>query len=477
MGQWLLRNPYSAFRRNMIVSAMVSVLNIPLVLISYRIYLRALGWETFGTWTLLSSCIMLAQLGAVGMNSAISKLTAESVAKGNEEDLNRYVGTALFFAGSTGGVGVGTAFVFREWVSSALHLGNGVGATVAALLPWTAALSVYVLMVELLSSALEGCGRIDRVRIFQLAGQCAGIGVSLLLLKAGGGVVALLSGTALSYVLIHAGVQANLSRMFRARFFTISNVSLKHGRELLRLGGWVFAGSVISLLLVPLNRILLARYHSVAATSVLDVAWSGAMRIRSVVEVSLRSLLPEISKSAALWPRNWAGEVRGLVGRGVKVVVIVGLPLHAGIFAATTQLLNLWLGSTNHPDLGPTFRILLAGTFLSLLGVPAYYALVALGQAQATFAGLAAQAVVNAALVWLYSSQGRSLTTMVAAGAMSAGMAASTALTARLLYLYLRPPAANLALSNQSGIASNSQQMEFSGSAMTRRECAADHRK
>jgi len=109
--------------------------------------------------------------------------------------------------------------------------------------------------------------------------------------------------------------------------------------------------------------------------------------------------------------------------RAIKVIFAVGLPAFALVFVVAAPGLRIWLGARFRPEMVPALRVLLAGCFLNLLGVPGYYTLLGLGRIKQIIASQVAQSVTNAGLISTIGLLSGRASTGLTAAAAAAGIA------------------------------------------------------
>ncbi len=413
----------------MVVSAFSTAAAAVLAFLAFRVCVGELGYERYGLWVLLATVINFSQVGSLGMTAGISRGVADSIARGRADEVGQYLLTGisiLLLSGSAiGGVVV---FLSRSF-ASLLRLPDNLRGDFVNLVPWVAVLSVYVVVVELHCSALEGTGRLDQVRLWQLASQALGLAAAVALLRLNYGIFSLLFGALLACGVLHFGAWRCLTQAVPLRLLVGRNISARHGRDLLSFGGWVLAATAVNLLLLPFNRLMLARYGQVAHVTLLELAWGASMRIRSVFEASQRSLVPETSAIIARVDDSPKLRVRMLNRKSIQVVLLASSPIFIVAFLFAPLLLRFWLGNSFHPQLPGVFRFLLVATAISLVGVPGYYALLGAGRTRGLFLCNAAQGLANALAVCGFVLWHGSLSPVWVAVAMLAGMSASTAVT------------------------------------------------
>ncbi len=165
---WVLR---TQLRTNIISSLGTAVASIALIGIAYPLYLHFLGYEQYGLWLVLSTVLVMAQLGNLGISPALLKLVAEDFAAADIDGVYKYIGSGIFTLFVTGAILAGAVLLLRHPIIGLFGIKDHSAELAYRLLPYIGALSVYVLMADALNSALAGLGRYDLVSYCQLIGQ------------------------------------------------------------------------------------------------------------------------------------------------------------------------------------------------------------------------------------------------------------------------------------------------------------------
>jgi len=246
----------------------------------------------------------------------------------------------------------------------------------------------------------------------QSAGRIAAVATASSLLYSGRGIESLLIGNIFSYVLVHITTIIVIRRIADIRLLWIGNLSGRCCKRLLGFGLGLFGGSVINMLLSPFNKLMLSRYAGVSTIPVYEIAFNGSMQVRALIAVGLSALMPEVSRIGA----NMTGYARDRIAqlnyRAIKLILLFGLPVYAGLFVFCTFLFRIWLRERFVTALPDAFRIMLIATFASLLCVPAYYILLGLGRVTQCFYSYAIQSGANVFVVLLAIITVRSLSVM-----------------------------------------------------------------
>jgi Membrane protein involved in the export of O-antigen and teichoic acid len=214
---------------------------------------------------------------------------------------------------------------------------------------------------------------------------------------------------------------------FKNEVFCRENVSFAHMVKVFHFGKNIFLGSIVSMLLNPFNRVMVSRYIGVAALPIYDIAYTGGMHIRNLVEVALRSILPEISHAVAEKTDAAKAKIFSIQHQAWGFVFKFGLVVYALLFMLAPLLLHLWLRDSFVATMPEIFRIMLVGTYASLIGVPAFYLLMGMGCVRHTLYSHAIQALLNVILVVMVASITGQLTLHSVVSCTSVAMAVSTA--------------------------------------------------
>jgi O-antigen/teichoic acid export membrane protein len=419
----------SQLRINIVSGVGMMVISAIAALAGYPIYLRFLGYEQYGLWLVLSAVLSVAQLGNLGVGYAVTKLVAEEYERGDTKAIQEYIVSALGILVLSGAVALSIILLFRMPIVNLFRLSEANAQTVLWLLPFAGCLSVYVLIVQAVNAALSGLGRMDLANYAQTAGRVVTVSVATFLLACGGGIESLLIANVGGYLLIHLTSFVLIKRIVPVRLFRTSNWSLPRARRLLGFGTRVFGGSLIGMLITPFNRVMISRYVGVASLSVYEIAYAASMQIRNIIEISLRALMPEVSRLGAQMLESARARVIHINRRAVAMIACLGIPMYLIPVTMAPLLLRLWLGARYTEVLPPLFRVIAVGSFFNLLGAPPYYTLMGLGRVQSVFTAHALQTATHVCiLVGLFALAGAPSVNMV-------GWALLVSMAASMIYL------------------------------------------
>ncbi|MHC4585584.1 MAG: oligosaccharide flippase family protein [Planctomycetota bacterium] len=389
----------SQLRINMASGVATTVVNIAVMAAGYPIYLHFLGYEKYGIWLVLATVLTFAQLGNLGMGPAVLKLVAEEYGRGDINGIQQYVTTALALLCVSGSFILIVVVVFKIQIVAAFKLSDENAKMVLWLLPYIGLLSIYVLVVQVFESVLSGLGRMDLANYIRSLSRAVNVIFSSLLLSTGWDVKSLLIGSVLSYLFIHIASLVCIWRIAPIRFLRIGSFDVYRCKRLFHFGGAVFGSSLISMLLSPFNKLMLSRYAGVSTVPIYEIAYNGGMQIRSIIEVGLRALMPEVSRIGVTITSCVRDRISHIYRRTMKFIFLFGVPMYAGLIIFAPSLLKLWLGERFVDEITVAFRIMLIASLLSLLCSPAYHILMGAGwMRQIVFSHLI-QSTINFVLV------------------------------------------------------------------------------
>lgn len=389
----------SQLRVNMASGMATTVVNIAVMAAGYPIYLHFLGYEKYGVWLVLATVLTFAQLGNLGMGTAVMKLVAEEYGQSDIKGIQQYITTALALLSVSGTVALMVILVLKTQITAAFKLSDENTTMVLWLLPYIGILSIYVFMVQVFEATLSGLGRMDLTNYIQSLSRAVNVIVSSLLLFIGFGVKSLLIASIASYVLIHIASLVCIWRIAPIRFLQVKSLNVHRCKRLLHFGSAIFGGSLIGMFLSPFNKLMLSRYAGVSTVPIYEIAFMGSMQIRALFEAALRAIMPEISRIGVNVTALAKNKIVQLNSRAMKLILMFGIPIYGVLAIFAPLLLRIWLGGKFTETLPGAFRIMLIGTFLSLVCVPAYYTLMGLGRVYHCFLSQVIQGIVNAGVV------------------------------------------------------------------------------
>lgn len=399
-----MRNPLRRFlsgqlRLNALSGAVGTIVTACTVLVSYPVYLHYLGYEKLGVWVAMTTVLSIAQLANLGIGSAVTKLVAEEFGRDDRQGVRRYVAMATQVLCGSGLLVFLAILLLRHPLIGVFGL-KGDDATLALrILPYVGLITIYYFLVDIAVSLLTGLGRMDLGTYARAGGRLLDLALSIVLLALGKGVFSLLISDAVALAAVHVACIVLARSAVGFNPFAVLGWDRQRFSALMRFGGGVFGNSVLAVLLSPLNKIVLSRYVGVGSLPIYEIALNGAGMVRSVAEAPLRAIMPEISRIWSVRSADAARQVARIYRRSVTAILALGLPMYAVIFLCDKPLLRLWLRHRYVDSIPIIFNILLLATMISMLSVPAYYALMGAGRIRTCFVSHAIASATN--VLWL----------------------------------------------------------------------------
>ena len=409
-----------------------------LSIISYPIYLHYLGYHRYGLWLVLSVVVSVAQLGNLGIPWALMKLVAEDHAHGDWEGVKTYINIGCGIILGIGLVFLSAVILSRSYLVNWFHLSGADRAMVYSMTPYVAALSVLVLLFSTFNASLGGLGRIDLTSYNETLVQVLIIAFCALLLYLGldmrGMVLGTLCGYTVAQIISFVQVQTIVPIPLLAR----TRITPAKARQLLGTGGWIMSSGIFTATFIPFTRLMLSRFAGMEAVTVNEICLSGSMRVRSIFEMAIRPMMPEVSNLGVKDKERLTDHIRRMERKAFLVIFGVAIPVFVLLFFTMNPLLHIWLHKSFNAALPATFRIALIGAFASLLGCSGYYMLIGLGRARDAAFSAAIQFGVNAVFLSAIAAHAGQITVGQAATSFGVAVTCSTIYLRSRLFAFIR---------------------------------------
>jgi O-antigen/teichoic acid export membrane protein len=378
------------------VAAIVSAV---ILAMGYPIYLHFLSYEQYGVWLILTTVLTFTQLGNLGIGSALTKLVAEEYERGNIIGIQRYIATAFILICFSSLVVLAVILALRRQIITLFALSGENAQTALCLLPHIGILSVYLLIGKMFEGVLSGLGRMDLVNYRGLLARIINLCVSSGLLCLGCEIWSLLIGRIVAEVSTHLGIILCIRRIIHIRILKIPRLDILRCERLLRFGGAIIGGSLLNMLLSPMNKVILSRYLSIASIPIYEMAFIVSMQIRGFVIAGHGAIIPEISRLSAEMTLKTKTRIVRLYRRSLQLILLLGTPAYAALALFAPVFLRQWLGDKFIDTLPETFRIMLIGTFISVLSNPAHDTLVGTGHVRYTLMARIIEVTTNMMII------------------------------------------------------------------------------
>lgn len=337
---------------------------VAVLVITMPLVMRSLGETAFGLFSLAWIVINYLSFFDVGVSKATTKYLSEHLARGEMEAAGTLVRTsaALNFAlGVCGGALV--VVVAAPWMLP--HLFR-VPPEMLAQARWTflaVAASVPVLLMQgTCRSVLAAFQRFDWNSSVRLATQGTQWIVAYLVARSGHGVAWVVAATVLTRLADVCLYSFLVHKLLPGAF----RLSLPRGyaAKLLRFGGWVSVSLLMSPLLVYLDRVMLARFVSLAAVAIYTIPYEAVTRLRILPASVVATLYPAFSERSISADK---GAVTRLYAGAVRYLAVVLLPCFSVLVVLGPDVLRLWMGAEFAAQAGRVMQLIALGAMINAL--------------------------------------------------------------------------------------------------------------
>ncbi|MGH2395463.1 MAG: flippase [bacterium] len=363
---------------------------------------RGLGPARFGVLALAWALLGYMTIFDLGLGRASTKFVAEAVGRGDDQRIGSIAWTTVVAQAGLGVIGGLVLFGMTPLlVEHLLSIPEDL-LKEARLSFYVLALSVPALLISgSLRGVLEAAQRFDLVNVVRAPLNSANFLLPLLGVFLGWhlpGLVALLIASGWLAVVVQYLLCRHLFPSFRGlpRF---------HGPELRRLtryGGWLTLSSVVSPILVYLDRFMLGIFVSMAAVAYYAAPYEMVTRLLIVAAGLAATLFPAFS---ILGEQRNQTALEALVARSVKYLLLLVGPAVILVAVFAGDILRVWLGSDFAVESTPAVQILAVGVLLNSLALVPYSLIQALGRPDLTAKLHLAELPLHVVLVWVLVSR------------------------------------------------------------------------
>jgi O-antigen/teichoic acid export membrane protein len=325
---------------------------------------KGLGTERFGFLSIVWMLIGYFSIFDLGLGRTLTKLAADRLGDGREEEVAPLASTTLIIVIVSGlAVSVATAFA-AGWIAQRT-MGSSPElvpeATTAVL--WLAASLPFVLVATVLTGLLEGYQRFVLTNAVRMP-----LGVLLLVAPLAvlpfsrnlGVITAVIAGlravnTVVLAVLTLRVVPALGGAGFRFRRELVA--------PLLTFGGWLTVSNVVGPLMVYFDRFVIAAMLGSAAIAYYTVPYDVLNRLLLFPQAIQGVLFPNF----ALMRAQNSPRILSVFGRASTSTLVLMIPPLLAIMLFATQGLDLWVGASFAQNSAATAKILMVGVLVNAM--------------------------------------------------------------------------------------------------------------
>lgn len=326
-----------------------------------------LGMASYGIWSLVMSLTGYFGFADLGVRPAVVYFVARHDAKGEHDEVNRYVNTA-FVTFAIAGTGL---FLLAAALSPLVPVVFHVSPAHAAEASWAVVITGLSFGITLpfnaYSAVLVGKQRYPWLAGTDLVVLTAKTSAIVLLLSSGHGIVALALVT-LGADVLEMAIKATLA--FRSEptlRFAPSLCDRPHAKALLRYGGLAVLVGAAHLLIWRTDALVIGAMISDEAIALFAVGANLAIYARNLVAAAGRVLTPA---ATALEAKEGRGALVGLLARGSRASLLLGGAILVYLVAAGEPFLGRWMGEGFRGDSATVLTILALGAIAPVAATP-----------------------------------------------------------------------------------------------------------
>jgi len=387
----------SQLRRNIFSGSLAAAGGIVVSVIAYPIYLHFLGATLYGLWAILTVIIYFSSIGNLGIDEALIKFIAEEYERRKTGNIIAYISTGLNVLLLNGILIFVLLILFEKPLHSLLNLNIKYTVIFHGMFPYIVALSIFILIVHFINAILKGLGRFDQASYVILIGRICALAVSILFFINGYKIWALLWGQFVSFIVVLI-----LSSFFIYRKIGLYYSPFRNNKifliKLFKFGGTITISKIISILLIPFIKIIIARYIGLANVAYFEIANRIVVEIRSLFERGISAIMPEVSRLSAVIT-DTRKRISGVMEKVNKANLLFGVSTFILLLIFGEPVLKIWLAEKYDVAVVIAFRIIVAGYLINLLAIPYYYYFMAIGKVKYCFINHFIQAALNCLLI------------------------------------------------------------------------------
>ncbi len=384
--------------------------NLIVLMLMSPFVVRCLGDRAYGVWTMLMGLAGYLGLAELGVRVSTGRFINYHLGRGDKEAFNRVIVSSLAFylvvavavlviTGLLGWLGPalleGCSPWLVHWLSPRMvQAARDMMPAARKVLPLLGVNIALSFFAATFGQILQAGDRFDLLTLADLGTLAVRAGLTVLVLAAGGGFVALAAVNALAAAV---GLVLRLAAArWRGPAFVVSMRYLcrKTLGEVMRFGGWSFFSNTANLLINYTDTIVIGLLLGPECVTAYAIGLLLAEHGRRLLFESMNIISPDIMKAAG---RKDQAAMHRLMISGTRAAVALALPLLAGFLIFGGEFIHLWMGP-NRQTSARVLSILTLSLFGGMASRPAIAALSGLGCVRFLAAETIAEGLANLAL-------------------------------------------------------------------------------
>lgn len=365
-----------SLKRNTLYNLAGAVLPFAVSIVVIPVFLRLIGEDRYGVLALV--WLVLGYFGVFDLG--LGRATAQRIASQRHESIDRQTETyrtALLVNLALGVLGGLVLWPAADYIfGNVVNIDGRFREEILAALPFMALAVPIATVSAVLNGAMQGRERFLELNIVALIGA---VGFQLLPLVVATWFSTHLMWLVLAVVLTRCATMLLLLWRCQKMFVTAAGVAFasEQAKALLRFGGWVTLSSIISPLMLMMDRMLIGAVTGAKAVAHYAVPYQLAERT---------TILPE-ALNAALFPQMASleeSDARKIASESLLTLAFLMTPLMAAAIFAVETFLRVWIGQPFSEAASDIARVLLVAFWVNGLARVPYALLQATGRPRLT---------------------------------------------------------------------------------------------
>jgi O-antigen/teichoic acid export membrane protein len=353
-----------------VIPLLVSLITTPFVI-------RLLGTEGYGVLIFLAVVPTFLAFADVGMGVAATKFGAEAYGSGDHAREARIVRTAAIVLSAVATPIAAILILFSPTIIELFNIPDEFKSDATLALRFAAITFVVTLLIPVFSSPQLARLRMDLTTLINSGWRIAGAIGTLIVLAWGGGLAAVTFVLMITAIAALA-LQFIVSGKLNGHLFG-SSIEREALGVILPFGLNLSVTFIATSLLAHSEKLLLPQLLSVQDLAFYSVAFTFASMASMFSAAMQQSLLPAFSQ---LTTAERAMQLKNLYVRGLRLNVLILLPLIVGLAAVAKPFFTFWATEDFGRESTPAFYILLTGLLFNILAAAPYTLLLAHGRSQ-----------------------------------------------------------------------------------------------
>ena len=369
--------------------------------VAIPILIRAMGKDRFGVLSMALIVVGYFSLFDLGIGRALTKLVADKVGAGEEEQVPPLAWTALFLMLVLGVVGGVVIAAISPWlIHRALKIPAGLQTETLRSF-YLLALSIpTVTITSGLRGILEAKQRFRVLNLIRIPMSAFSFAGPLLVLPFSHSLVAVIGvllGGRIIACLVHQVACFQALPALRHEF-VLDRAQIT---PLLKFGGWMMISNLVGPIIFYVDRFFIGAALSLGVVAYYTVPFDLVNRFIFIPGAISGVLFPAFAISNAQDP-NRSGV---LLNRGVKYTFLVMFPLTLGIFCLGPDIFRLWLGAAFAEHSSVVLRWLAVGILINGVTIIPFSLLQGIGRHSLVGKVLLLELAIYSGVAWILISR------------------------------------------------------------------------